>query len=1783
MSRISYLFVLLFVLSLFKLNASEIQYLYPEGWQYSPVLPDRSTVVQGINKETVYIAPYYHACYVGQNRFGCSVITGIQGFHDFDSGWIVKSPRRNDSTGVKKVAPSNIVPVISGQRYGAFKGCSNIRKLVLPPTMKYIGDKAFDGCAFNELVCMAVTPPTLENDESLKGVTIQKVVVPKGTKATYQAANGWKDFTIEEGAEAYSENQMVEYNGAWYEVINGEASLVNSDNLTDAKMPRTLDCLIKGEWKTVPVTSIRSWSIGHDIELNANITTIPDNWKDGFVSYAMFSFAEDHPIYRSLCPNVISDKSGKIAHYIFQKAIVPHGVTSIANNALNYCTQAYLPTTLTFIGKQSSQAKLYFTSEQPPSTTMSNFEGSVLAPEEYFANYSSGVFRTSNRSGIPAGYEYMEGDSYIAYWSPKKGTCILKKYIVGPEAIGSDGIITLPHECYYCEGMSGPIDEYHLSSLSKRDDVESIDKVRVPEGIKKLRTDYISYGYYSQYTSYYQYSFNELYLPSTLEECGLLSQTDGLKVIKVSASNPKYDSRDNCNALIETATNTIVCGCRTTSFPATVEHIADSAFYRVQNMPEIFTIPANIKTIGKGVFAETFGRIDSSVNPYQIEFAQNSQLLRIEDKTFFNAAISKVVFPNSLEAIGEEAFYDCEQLTEVVLGNSLKEIDSCAFYQCAITKLTLPDALKNIGSRAFWGCPLTELTFSDVLEEIGEMAFYGIPTLETVHFGKSLKSIGGGAFCSCGISLLQLPEGLTTIGAGAFQNCANLKELILPKSIKIIGDGAFAGCNNVTNLVFPMDSLQLIGGNALYSCYKPEELHLSETLTEWSFDSFNLSDLKVLYTDSPATIYLPEDDVLEKLEKVVIGNHKTSTDVFMSEKGKDYSTGFPNCPNLKEVVLGQSVEKIGNYAFIDLPISNIKIPKSLKSIGKNAFQGCNQLVETEISDLVAWCAIDFNSGDFSNPLSVSQKFVVNGEEVTDLVIPEGVIEINAWAFSGCKSLKSLRVPNSLKKIAHGSFSGCDSLDRLYISDIAAWCDITLESFFSASECHLFKGGKEIIDLVIPEGVDSIKPRVFYQCKGLNSVGVANSVTTIGEYAFYGCANLKSLHLGSCLSKIDYNVFDQCYNIESISVDNDNSMFDSRNNCNAIILKSSNTLLFGCKNTVIPDNVTSIGENAFYNCKGLAEIKIPSNVKTIDNFAFDSCTGLTSLILEEGVTSIGTCAFEGCSSLTTIKIPHSVKKIGDSSFWNCTNLASVTIGSGVENVSYGAFRSCVNLQDVFCYARQVPSTGSQIFYESNVGNATLHVPAASIEAYRSASEWKDFKNIVVFVMPKYQLKYVVDGEDYKMIEVESGETIIPIEEPTKGGCTFSGWIGLPETMPEHDVTVNGYFSFLVTINEITYSCGLSSKEAIVTLCQPKSAKLTIPSTVNVDGVDYAIKSIADDAFWGNFFVEELNISEGVQTIGKRAFRNCYGLKKLTLPSTLTKINDYAFGNCNLLSYVLVKWNEPINISNNVFGDSKWENGVEVITMPSATLFVPIGTMHKYQTAEGWNKFATVLEGELKEVTIDEVTYSYATGSKEAIVTLCQPTGTKLTIPSSIKVDGIVYSVTTIGAKAYLDRISDNIKELTISEGIKSIGTRAFGFCYELQRLTLPSTLTRIDDLAFYGCNKLRYVIANISEPFAISDNVFATLTYNDEGTVENPPTASLYVPVGTKSKYETTAGWDKFPRIVENQETAIDPVFAIGHPVMVYDMLGNKIRINASSLEGLPKGLYIVNGQKVVKK
>ena len=288
-------------------------------------------------------------------------------------------------------------------------------------------------------------------------------------------------------------------------------------------------------------------------------------------------------------------------------------------------------------------------------------------------------------------------------------------------------------------------------------------------------------------------------------------------------------------------------------------------------------------------------------------------------------------------------------------------------------------------------------------------------------------------------------------------------------------------------------------------------------------------------------------------------------------------------------------------------------------------------------------------------------------------------------------------------------------------------DITIPSFVKINDTEF--------------SVTSIGNSAFEDCNGLKSVTIPNSVTSIGDYAFKW-SGLTSVTIPNSVTSIGGGSFDNCSSLTSVIIPNSvtsigEAAFELCNGLTSVTIPNSVTSIRratfckcrGLKSVTIPNSVTSIGEYAFSDCSGLTSVTIPNSVISIENGAFSGCSGLTSVTIPNSVTSIGAVAFSKCSGLTSVTIPNSVTSIGESAFNDCSGLTSVTIPNSVKSIGDYAFAKCSNLENVYCYAEKIGNSFKiDIFKDSYIEYATLHVPSSAISYYQTTAPWSGFGTI-----------------------------------------------------------------------------------------------------------------------------------------------------------------------------------------------------------------------------------------------------------------------------------------------------------------------------------------------------------------------------------------------------------------------------------------------------------------------
>ena len=566
------------------------------------------------------------------------------------------------------------------------------------------------------------------------------------------------------------------------------------------------------------------------------------------------------------------------------------------------------------------------------------------------------------------------------------------------------------------------------------------------------------------------------------------------------------------------------------------------------------------------------------------------------------------------------------------------------------------------------------------------------------------------------------------------------------------------------------------------------------------------------YTD-PSGItftYAPYEDTKTCMIRHVDVAQVTDITVPMEIEGytvtKIDGRAFQDCRSLTSVTLPDGVRSIGTDAFDGCyNLTSLTLGKDFQSISfEGAFEGCDNLTNVYYTgDVAGWCGI-YGLEDLmkSNPTLYVNGSILKG----DLVVPDGVTNIENSTFAGCSSLTSVTLPDGVKSIGNSTFAGCSSLTSITLPD-------SVKSIGNSA----FAGCSSLTSVSLPNAVKSINENTFDGCSSLTSIDIPDSVNSLGEFAFSGCSSLTSLTVPHSVGIIGEGAFSSCSGLTSIAVDKDNPVYHSDGNC--LIATLQKRLLIGCKNSVIPaDGSVTCIDGAFRGCSGLTSVTLPDTVKSLGNAAFEYCDGLTSVTLPDSVTSIGRNAFAGCSSLTSVSLPGSVTQIGDDAFRDCGNLKDVYYTGDLASwcsISFHAFDS-----NPLKYARNF-YVGNELITELVLpDNVTLISDKAFCGYARLTSVVVSDGATSVGNLAFYQcngLKSVVIGNGVTSIgyeafrECEALESVVIGNDLEKiGGLSFSGCTALKSVVIGRGVKEIGALVFRDCNSlEGVYYCGTAS--------------------------------------------------------------------------------------------------------------------------------------------------------------------------------------------------------------------------------------------------------------------------------------------------------------------------------------------------------------------------------------
>ena len=1061
-----------------------------------------------------------------------------------------------------------------------------------------------------------------------------------------------------------------------------------------------------------------------------------------------------------------------------------------------------------------------------------------------------------------------------------------------------------------------------------------------------------------------------------------------LSSIVVEEGNSNYDSRDNCNAIVETNTNTLITGCKNTVIPNTVTTIGVYAFNGCTGLTAL-NIPNSVTTLSG---------FDGCTG------------------------LTTLTIPGNVTNVG--GFSNCTNLVTVIMQNGVTNIAMNAFSGCSsLANVTFPNSVVSIGGSAFYGTAWFD-NLPEGMVYAGNVAYSykgTMPANTNLVFLDGTTGIAGRAFARCtGMISVTIPNTVKTIGSEAFSDCTNLMIATIGNSVTSIGDYAFDYCNNLTSVTVGMAAPITITDNTFFNkskakLYVPNGKKTAYSSTAYWQDFKEIVEIasstsapKITFADPMVkNICLDQWDTngdreLSMQEAAAVsdlGNAFRNKKTITSFDELKYFTGltsigsqaFSDCTNLTCVTIPSSVTSISNNAFYNCTgLEDITIPGTVTTIGNYAFYGCTELVSLTIPNSVT---------------SIGEKSFQNCSGLATLTIENAATSIGASAFYKCSNLASVSLGNSVTNIGQSAFGLCTSLSSI----------------------------------VIPNSVSTIERYTFYQCTSLANVTISNSVTNIGVSAFENCSGLMNITIPKSVTSIGNKAF---YNTGIYTNASDGVFYVDKWACGYKGTMPSNATI------VLDEGTYAVSANAFNSCKEIKEITIPNSVVIVDVNAFAYCSNLTTATIGNSVVIVDAYAFAYCSNLTTVTIGNSVTSIGSFAFYGCSSQATVTLGATTPpTLGSNGFSSNLFLEG----SLYVP-VGSKTAYKAadnwknftriyenspKIVFADATVKAVCVEKWDTDGD-RELSEYEAGLVTSLDNAFYIKREQitsFDELRYFTGLTTI-------GGDDFNGCIALKSiTIPSGVTTIHSYAfnqSALETLsidaNNATFYSPAGSN-AIITRSTKELVKgckttiipddvtsigegafyyctgltsVTIPNTVKSIGdmafsycpmtsitIPEGVETIGNNAFWNctgltsivipgsiSSFGKEVfrgctnlatvTITDGIETIGEdmffscgnltsiaipssvtsigsSAFYGCSNLESITIPSSVASIGDYAFSYCSSLSSVTVEWQTPIYISSWVFSNSNQSN---------ATLYVPVGRVDAYKAASNWKAFKAI---------------------------------------------------------------------------------------------------------------------------------------------------------------------------------------------------------------------------------
>lgn len=1408
---------------------------------------------------------------------------------------------------------------------------------------------------------------------------------------------------------------------------------------------------------------------------------------------------------------------------------LPSRLTEIGDSAFYGIdiTELVIPEGVKRIGANAFQACSYMTSVSLPASLEELVETTVTASGATYAKIN--VFQNCNEltdiiiSENNKKYAASQGVIY-----KKQGDVITELCSVSR---GASGEIVIPNTVtkiwyqafYYNEKVtsvrfSGALPEGNELAIEPQVFwyCKVLESVELPSGLKTIPASLFEYCY----------ELKEIFIPNTvtLVENEVFSGCKSLATITFEAGGTE-DLVFADGTSSDGYYYSIFSGCtslKSFAFPERTVKIGQYMFasgagqygdIQARSALERVHIPAGVKELGSYMFY-------NAENLREVTFGEGINLTEIPERMFYKTKITEIEIPESVEAIGSNAFYYAESLVSVYIPASVKTISDSAFgYNKSLETVIIGEGSKltTIGASAFLeDSKLTSFTVPAGVESIGNYAFAGCDLLSSFEFaldeqGKShLKTLGTFVFGSTtygGAAFTQFtfPETYEAfeLGANMFNSCKKLESIHLSSKVSKI-DSAFLVCPSLTKLT-------VAPGNENFALHDTLPIVMNVELTA----------IRFIYGDISGEFVVPEG--VEEIADNAFENQAGLTKISLPQTLKKIGAkAFLNCTALEEVTFAKDIAltTVGGNVFENCAsLTAIELPLGLTSVGTYMFKNCTSLADvtipegyTALPNYTFYGCSALKSIKLPSTMTAIGNYSFYATGLESIELPANYqpskASVDIYAFQNCANLKTAILPAGMAIIPNQYFNGCTSLTTIKLIDADG-------NIIGNDNEALLPSAKEIgsgtfkncaiTKLIFPETVEKFGSNTFEGC-AMTEVSIPGSITTFAASMFLNCTSLEKVVFDDSLTDLSKatSMFKGCTALNDVTLP-------------ASATKLANAMFEGCtslKGIELPDSILFLGYHTFA-FSGLIEVKIPTSVtqlafkegladtkhtttsttapitssgayqtSTSYNMAavFGSCLNLERVILHEGITVIGNATFHNCPKLSEIGNTSGVKVLGAQAFAGCSSLTSISLPSyvgksGSTNIgAYKAFIDCTSLK-------------------------TIDLPALTIMGNYMFQNCTSLTTMDLSKVTTYGT-YTFDGCT-ALTSVALNPAAKTLANYFFQGCTALKSIALPETM----TTISNYMFANSGLENITIPAtvtaineGAFNGTKIKTVNIPaKVSTVAKKAFSNCQALEYFTVDSANTKFresegalWsgdqlvcypaGKEYVEEFTI-ETTMTVAQYAFDGCANIgkliladgiaeiaaytyagfagKEIVLPETLTKLNTYVFAYMKNVERMVIP--EGITaLPNNIFMGSE----IKTIELPSA-----LETIGQYAFSDCIIETLVIPES---VTAIPNYAFDGATIGSLTLPDTIETLGTYVfrdTVMESIELPDSIKALPNYAFQG------STIKSIKLPVALETMGTNTFQNCTSLETIVFPATLMSVGNYSFDGCTSLTSVKMN----------------------------------------------------------------------------------------------------------